>query len=102
MPASRSRSSRSTPIAPPSSAATPSRRTTCQSPTVGIALAARSSNGLILVARQVFDPRSGKVEQVVEPRPVERHLLRSRLHLDEAPVACHHDVHVHVSVRVLG
>ena len=47
-------------------------------------------------------PAAGEVEQLVEPRAVERHPLGRRLHLDEAPVAGHDDVHVDVGVRVLG
>ena len=65
-------------------------------------LIARSCNRLLLEALQVLDPGCGEVEQLVEPRAVERHLLGGRLHLDEAPVAGHHDVHVDVGVRVLG
>src|SRR3954447_21250999 len=101
MPASRSRSSRSTPIAPPRIAATPSRSTTCQSLSVGIALAARSCNRVVLVAPEVVDAGGGEVEQVVESRAVERHALGGGLHLDEAAVAGHHDVDVHLGVRVL-
>ena len=46
-------------------------------------------------------PRRGEVEQLVEPRAVERHLLRGRLHLHETPVARHDDVDVDVGVRIL-
>src|SRR5882762_1596516 len=101
IPASRSRSSRSTPIAPPRAAATARRSTTCQSLSVGMVLIARCSNRFVLVTLEVFDTGRREVEQIVETFAVERHLLGRRLHLDEAPVARHHHVHVDVRVRVL-
>src|SRR4051794_8490787 len=100
IPASRSRSSRSTPTAPPSAAATASRRSASQSPSVGT-LSARSIDRVLLVQRELLDPTRREVEQRVQPLAVERHALGSRLHLDESAVARHHDVQVDVGVRVL-
>src|SRR3954451_20981539 len=102
IPASRSRSSRSIPIAPPSPAATARRSTMCASFSDGMALAARNRNRVFLVALQVLDAGRGEIEQVVEPRAIERHLLGGRLHLDEAPVVRHDDVDVDVGDRVPG
>src|SRR4051794_21993214 len=100
MPASRSRSSRSTPIAPPRSAAAPSRKSTWKSLSVGTALAARSCNRLVLMLLQVRDSRGCEIEQVVEAGAVERDALGRRLHLDEAAVTGHDDIDVDVGVRV--
>ena len=47
------------------------------------------------------DPGRGKVEQLVEAGPRERGRLGRRLHLDQAPVARHDDVHVDLGGRVL-
>src|SRR3954453_6504489 len=101
IPASRSRSSRSNPTAPPSPAAI-ARRNSDSQPLSDGTLLTRSCNCLLLEALQVVEPRDGEVEQLVEARTVERHLLRRRLDLDEASVVRHHDVHVDVGVRVLG
>src|SRR5581483_7971312 len=99
-PASRSRSSRSKPISAPSTHAKARRASASQPPSAGM-LVARSVDGLLLVALQLLDAGGGEVEQLVEARAVERHPLGGRLHLDEAPVAGHDDVHVHLGVRVL-
>ena len=40
------------------------------------------------------DPARGEVEQPVEELPRERLALGGRLHLDEAPIRGHHDVHI--------
>src|SRR6476646_1140978 len=101
IPASRSRSSRSKPTAPPSAPATERRSSASQPLSAGISLT-RSCNGLLLEALQVLDPGCGQVEQLVEPGAVERHLLRRRLHFDETSVVRHDDVDVDVRVRVLG
>src|SRR6476661_6164409 len=85
MPASRSRSSRSKPTAAPSAPAIERRNSASQLLSVGISLT-RSCNGLLLEALQVLDAGRGQVEQLVEPRPVERDLLCRRLHFDEPAV----------------
>src|SRR5689334_18796102 len=101
MPASRSRSSRSNPITAPSAPASASRRVASQPERAGISLT-RNRNGLLLEALQILDAGCGEIEQLVEPLALERHLLGGGLHLDEAPVARHDDVHVDLRVRVLG
>src|SRR6478752_5726943 len=101
IPASRSRSSRSKPTAPPSAPAIERRNSASQPLSAGISLT-RSCNGLLLETLQVFDADRGQVEQLVEPRPVERDLLGGRLDFDEPPVVRHHDIDVDVRIRVLG
>src|SRR5712692_7350624 len=105
-PAWRSRSSRSSPIAPPRAPATTSRRSTCGQVSVGIAASdnSRKRNGhrLGLDFADLRDAPLSKHEQLVECLTRERIFLRGRLHLDQSPVARHHDVHVRVGVRVLG
>src|SRR2546421_3383811 len=101
-PACRSRSSRSMPIAPPRPAAMTSRKRTCGQARVGpTALRTWSIDGLLLESCDLLDAPLGEPEQLVEPLPGERILLGRRLHLDEAAVAGHDDVHVRVRVRVL-
>src|SRR6188508_3299172 len=85
-PASRSRSSRSRPIAPPSAAATNSLTAT--------SIHERSGKGVLLCPRDLRDPSRCEVEQLVELLAGERRALGGRLHLDEPAVAGHHDVHV--------
>src|SRR5438445_585050 len=99
-PASRSRSSRSTPIARPRPAATTRRTSASQLDRDGMSVA-RSVDRLLLVHRELLDPGRGELEQLVEPLAVERHALGGRLHLDEVPLARHHDVEVDLGVRVL-
>src|SRR5262245_38116398 len=100
MPASRSRTSRSTPIAAPRPAATTSRTSASQPPSTGTLLA-RSIDRLFLHRRQLVDPVDGKIEQIVEAVAVERHALGRGLHLHEPAVARHHDVQVDLRARVL-
>src|SRR5579884_546570 len=103
-PACRSRSSRSRPIAPPSAAATNSRRSTSGQPmvcTAASALRELTRDRLRLERSDLRDARSRQSEQLVERLAGERVALGGRLHLDEAPVAGHHDVHVRVGARVL-
>src|SRR5262249_48167647 len=100
MPASRSRTSRSTPIAAPRPAATTRRRSASQPPSAGTLLA-RSIDGLPLQCRQLVDPVGRALEEIVEALPVDGHALRRRLHLHEAAVARHHDVEVDLRARVL-
>src|SRR5215210_6692500 len=93
-PASRSRSSRSTPINPPSSAASASRRSDSSQLRVGSWLDASCSNSFLLDHSQLFDPGGRKFKQVVEASSAERRLLRGGLYLDERTVAGHDHVHV--------
>src|SRR5438132_587706 len=93
-PASRSRSSRSKPIAPPSPAATASRARLSAHVRCGSTLSKRSLEGAELRLRDLVDPDGRELEQLVEQRARERIALRRRLHLDEPAVAGHHDVHV--------
>src|SRR5688500_18088032 len=89
-PASWSRNSRSRPIAPPSTAASSSRRRASvveRSGTVG-------RDRVLLRDRDLLDAARREIEQVVEQVPRERVALGGRLHLDEAAVGGHHDVHV--------
>src|SRR5918995_2562023 len=92
-PAPRSRSSRSNPIAPPSSAARPSRQ----------ARSTKVSSGkrVRLRLRDPLDPTRCELEQLVEELARERRSFCRCLNLDEAPVARHHDVHVGLRRRVL-
>ena len=46
-------------------------------------------------------PARGELQQVVEVRAGEGHALGGALHLDEAAVARHHHVHVHLGAHVL-
>src|SRR3954469_15373594 len=101
-PACRSRSSRSKPIAPPRSAATRSRRSTCGQAMVGTALRRCNCDGFRL---DLADPRDAlfrEVDELVENRARERVLLGGRLYFDQAAVPGHDDVHVGVGIRVLG
>src|SRR5918911_2021871 len=100
-PASRSRSSRSKPIAPPSAAASTIRRSASSQPSAGT-LCTHRLRGLALRVRELLDPERRQLEQLVEPPARERRPLGRRLHLDEACVAGHDDVHVHLGARVLG
>src|SRR3954471_238902 len=101
MPASRSRISRSKPIAAPRPHANASRTRAFQPESDGTVLRTRCIDGLLLRAAELVDPGRGEVEQLVEPGTGERHALGRRLHLHEPPVARHHHVHVDIGVRVL-
>src|SRR5919204_3508163 len=78
-PASRSRSSRSSPIAAPSTAASARRRTSSGESSVGTL----GTDRLPLSFADLLDPGCGEIEHLVEPVPAEGDLLRGRLHLDE-------------------
>src|SRR5437588_2049856 len=97
-PASRSRISRSRPIAPPRTAASASRSTTSHEASVGTLCIERALLGL----SDLSDPGLGEIEQLVEGAPPEGRLLGGRLHLDELAAPGHDDVHVHLGRRVLG
>src|SRR3954452_22182945 len=99
-PASWSRISRSIPIAPPRPAASASRPAVSQCERCGMLLA-RSTDRLFLIPLQVLDAGGGEIQQLIEAFALERNLLGSGLHLDEAAVTRHDDVHVDVRVRVL-
>src|SRR5215211_280690 len=93
-PAARSRSSRSRPIAPPSAPATLIRASTSSHERSG-------KERVFLRPRDLVDPGSGQVEQLVEPLPRKRLPLRRRLHLDQLAAAGRDDVDVDVGGRVL-
>src|SRR3954454_16009362 len=98
-PASRSRSSRSRPTAPPSPAATTTRRSSSDQVSEGTS---RSSIERRLLRRaNVGDAMRAEVEQLVELAAVERRALGGRLHLDEALGAGHDHVQVDLRARVL-
>src|SRR5712692_2173640 len=99
-PASRSRSSRSKPIAPPSPAATASRARLSAHVRCGSTLSKRRLQRAELRFGDLVDPDGRELEQLVEERAREWIALRRRLHLDEAVVAGHHDVHVDLRRRV--
>src|SRR2546426_5024416 len=99
-PASRSRSSRSTPISPPSTAASASRSSDSSQFSVGSALDASCSNGLLLYGSELVDPGRSELEQLVETLTRERRPLRRRLYLHECTVTGHDDVHVHLGLGV--
>src|SRR4051794_6277836 len=103
-PACRSRSSRSSPIAPPRAAATNRRSSTSGQPIVCVTMSPLrelTRDRLCLQGRDLADPSRGELEQLVERLAGEWVALGRRLHLDEAPVSGHHDVHVGVGARVL-
>src|SRR6187399_2486149 len=96
-PASWSRSSRSSPIPPPRTAASSSRSSASpveRSGTFGC-------DRVRLRGRDRLDPARGEVEKLVEQIARERVALGRRLHLDEPAVAGHDDVHVRLGGGVL-
>src|SRR3954470_4951812 len=99
-PASRSRSSRSSPIIPPSTPASVSRSSASSQLSDGIALDASCSNGFVLGGGELLDAPGGELEQLVEARAAERRPLRRRLHLHQRAPSGHDDVHVHLGGRV--
>src|SRR5512133_882609 len=98
-PASRSRSSRSSPMAPPRAAATASRSRIC--PQVRDGTSASGIEYRFLGFADRLDPRRAEVEQLVQPGPVEGRALRGRLHLDETAAPGHDEVEVDLGPRVL-
>src|SRR2546428_5059606 len=96
-PASRSRISRSAPIAPPRTPARTMRSRTSAQERSGT----DRLHGAALRSPDLLDPGRGEIEQLVELRPVEGRTLRRRLYLDQPPVARHDDVHVHLCGGVL-
>src|ERR671934_3051031 len=81
-PASRSRSSRSSPIAAPRAAASASRRSTSHEESVGRLCTER----VLLGVADPGDAALREVEHLVEDVPWEGDALRRRLHLDELAV----------------
>src|SRR5215210_2105406 len=96
-PASRSRNSRSSPIAPPSTAARTTRRTMSSEESSG----KDGLHGALLRLGDRLDPCGGQVEHLVELVAGVALALRGRLHLDQPPVAAHDDVEVDLCARVL-
>src|SRR5207247_1322290 len=99
-PASRSRSSRSNPTAPPSAAASTSRTSASCHESEGMS-AASSTERLRLGLADLLDPCRREVEERVQLVPVERRSLGGRLHLHEPAFAGHDDVQVDLGARVL-
>src|SRR5262249_6122441 len=100
-PASRSRSSRSKPIAPPRAPASARRRRTSPQPSEGIALSKHGLEGGALHLGDLVDSLGGEIEEEVEQLARERRTLGRGLYLDDATGARHDDVHVQVGRRVL-
>src|SRR5438477_10740844 len=93
------------PMAPPIAAAAESRSSTCGHVRFGMTASTLwKCNGdrLLLELADLGDSGFCEREQLVERLTRERIALRRRLHLDQASVAGHDDVHVGVGVRVLG
>src|ERR1051326_4387215 len=101
-PASRSRSSRSKPIAPPSTAASERRARLSSQPSDGIVLSNGRLERSALRLRDGSDPLPREIEKLVQQLARARVALRRCLHLDDASVARHHNIHVHLGSRVLG
>src|SRR3954468_10791339 len=74
MPASRSRISRSKPIAAPSAHAIVNRSSASQLPSDGMVLITKRIDRLLLQRGELVDPARGEVEQLVQPLARERHL----------------------------
>src|SRR5262245_4027892 len=96
-PASRSRSSRSKPMAPPSAAARRSRSNAPSHESVGMLIA----NGSTLKLTDLPDRSRGQGQQLVELAAAEGAVLRRRLHLDELPLARHRHIEIDLGCRVL-
>src|SRR5437879_8260379 len=100
-PAAFSSSSRSRPIAAPSSAAIASRSSESSQPSEKTLANDRLDAAELLLA-DALNPDRSQLEQLVEAVAAERVALGRRLHLDQASVARHHHVQVDVCGRVLG
>src|SRR5512133_2552916 len=96
-PASRSRSSRSKPIAPPSTAASPTRKRISSQLSSGNG----RLHGVTLRFQDLLDSKRREVEHLVELIPREPLALGRRLHLDQASVPAQDDVDVDLRARVL-
>src|SRR5215210_7828097 len=98
-PASRSRSSRSSPTAPPRTASITSRSRVSSQLSDGTLRSSIERRLLRLVNRG--DPGIGEIEHCVEVVAAERRALRGRLYLHQQPCAGPDDVHVDLCGRVL-
>ena len=98
-PASRSRSSRSRPIAPPSAAATSEPDDARQS---SVGTRAQRTARPPAPRAISLDPPAARSSSSSSSSRVNGAPLRGRLHLDEPAVAGHDDVHVDLGGRVLG
>src|SRR5882724_3685566 len=99
-PASRSRSSRSNPRTAPRAAASASRPSTSGHESDGILEASGSTGSLLLGRRDRLDSHRRQLEQLIQALARERLSLGGRLHLDEASLPGHDDVHVDLGTRV--
>ena len=97
-PASRSRSSRSRPIDPAEHAGETHAQGDFEP---GEVRQRDESDSRPLRLENLVDPGGRQIEQLVQAFAAERVGLRRCLHLDQAPVPGHHDVHVHLRLRVL-
>src|SRR6266513_1817460 len=99
-PASRSRSSRANPRTAPRAAASASRPSTSGHESDGILEASGSTGSLLLGRRDPLDSHRRQLEQLIQALARERRSLGGRLHLDEASLPGHDDVHVDLGTRV--
>src|SRR5438876_6921324 len=99
-PASRSRSSRSNPRTAPRAAASASRPSTSGHESDGILEASGSTGSLLLGRRDPLDSHRRQLEQLIQALARKRLSLGGRLHLDEASLPGHDDVHVDLGTRV--
>src|SRR2546430_6933442 len=99
-PAARSRSSRSTRGPAPRPAASASRPSTSGHESDGILEASGSTGSLLLGRRDPLDSHRRQLEQLIQALARERLSLGGRLHLDEASLPGHDDVHVDLGTRV--
>src|SRR6266699_297463 len=99
-PAARSRSSRSNPRTAPRAAASASRPSTSGHESDGILEASGSTGSLLLGRRDPLDSHRRQLEQLIQALARERLSLGGRLHLDEASLPGHDDVHVDLGTRV--
>src|SRR5262245_44760172 len=90
-PASWSRSSRSIPTAPPSTAATTMRSSASDQESDGMSASSSIERGLLRRA-DLGDPAGTEIQQLVQRVPVERRAFGRRLHLDEALGPGHDEV----------
>src|SRR4051794_29207817 len=98
-PAARSRYSRSRPIAPVRAPAAARRSAICaheMSGTTSVTI-----DRFPLDGGELLDARGGEIDEAVELLPAERIALGGGLDLDQAAIAAHDDIHVHLRGRIL-